>query len=59
MAPFVEIVPELRVGVSLGDTARLGQPGCKCVLTPGSVSYGTMRGGLIGGVGFALRQTLR
>ena len=60
ITPVFEVVPPLRTGATVDTTVLLKRPLCKAMIDPDSVQPGTARsGGLVEGVAFTLKQTLR
>lgn len=56
---WIEVSPAVHSGVIVGGPVVLARPGFKAVITPGSVTSGTLRRGLVEGLGFSFSQSLR
>lgn len=59
VSPAFGLLPHIRPDAVVGADVQLVRPFCKAVLLPGSVSYGTTRGGKTFGMGFEFRQSFR
>lgn len=56
---WIEVTPEIHPAVTIASLAVLRRPPFKAVFLPGSVQAGTLRRGLVEGIGFSFMQTLR
>lgn len=54
-----EVTPPYSPALQSGDVAVLGRPVIKALIVPGTVQPGTLRSGLVEGIGFSFTQTLR
>lgn len=58
ITPLMELAPHMRPGALAGADVQLVKPYFKAILVPGSVDYGSTRGGKTSGMSFSFQQTL-